>query len=68
LAGPTGTPAEISGIDRNVFGAAIFDYARQYEQAIQQFRVTQEMDPNFLCAHMIVDNNSPDGLPASGGR
>ena len=35
--------------------AAIFYYSRQYDQAIQQFRVIQEMDPNFLRAHMIVD-------------
>ncbi len=45
--------------------AAIFYYSRQYDQAIEQFRVIQEMDPNFLRAHMIVDSYIEKGQYAN---
>jgi serine/threonine-protein kinase len=37
------------GISRNV--GLVFYFARQYDQAIAQFRTTLEMDPNFRTAH-----------------
>jgi TolB-like protein/DNA-binding winged helix-turn-helix (wHTH) protein/Tfp pilus assembly protein PilF len=35
--------------------AAILYYARQYDQAIEQFRAVQDMDPNFPRTHVLID-------------
>ena len=34
--------------------AMIFHYSRQYDRAIEQFHVVQELDPNFSHAHMVA--------------
>jgi tetratricopeptide (TPR) repeat protein len=34
--------------------AEIYYYSRQYDQAIERFNAALDMDPNFLCAHMVL--------------
>jgi len=35
--------------------AALLYYSRQYDQAIEQFRAVQDMDPDFPRAHLLID-------------